>query len=181
MRLRWAGLLLAGCGLPGVAADGPVAACPKPAKEACREITYSDLPGGARALLKKLKCDVRAGSNYDWGSAVDLNGDGSPEYQFCCHEAGHGPCGAVLIGRVGGQWKDLTAKDGLLGFDGACNLFVVLESRHGGFRDVCLPAQCAAPAQAGACTPVRWQYDGRRYRASGAEAPRKAPAPPLAR
>ena len=179
MRLRWAGLLLAGCGLPGMAADDPVAACPAPAKEvlaSCREITYSDLPEGARALLKKLKCDVRPGSNYNWGSSVDLNGDGSPEYQFCCHEAPHGPCGAVLIGRVGGQWKDLTAKDGLLGFDGACKLLVVLESRHGEFRDVCLPAQCSPTARAGACTPAIWQYDGTRYRAGagGMTDPKKA-------
>ena len=169
MRLRWAGLLVAVCGV--AAADDPAPTCPAADKEvqaSCREITYSDLPGGARALLQKLKCDVRPGSNYDWGSAVDLNGDGSPEYQFCCHEAAHGPCGAVLLGKVGGQWRDLTGKDGLLGFDGACKLLVVLESGHGGFRDVCLPAQCSPPAWAGACTATIWQYDGTRYRANAA-------------
>jgi hypothetical protein len=46
-------------------------------------------------LLEKLGCDV--GPNYDYGTAVDLKGDGNPEYQMCCHEFPHGPCYAVLI------------------------------------------------------------------------------------
>src|SRR5579863_3183432 len=124
------------------AADDPTLTCPKPSKEvqaSCRAITYRDLPGGARALLRKLKCGVIPGSPYDSGSAVDLNSDGSAEYQFCCHAAPHGPCDAVLIGKVGTEWKDLTAKDGSLGFEGACNLFVPLETQHGGYHDVCLP------------------------------------------
>ena len=143
------------------------AACPKPSKEvqaSCRAITYKDLPVGARLLLRRMKCDVRAGSPYDSGSAVDLNGDGSPEYQFCCHEAPHGPCDAVLIGKVGTKWKDLTAKDGMLGFDGACNLLVVLETEHGGFNDLCLPIQCSQPVNGGSCDPAIWRYDGTRYR-----------------
>jgi hypothetical protein len=127
MRLRFAKLILICSYLLRTAAvaDDTTPTCPKPSKEtqaSCREITYKDLPAGARALLRKLKCDVRSGSPYDFGSAVDLNSDGSPEYQFCCHEAPHGPCSAVLIGKVGTEWKNLTAKDGLLGFEGACNV-----------------------------------------------------------
>jgi hypothetical protein len=125
---------------------------------------HQDLPVGARALLRKLKCDVRSGSSYDFGSAVDLNSDGSPEYQFCCHEAPHGPCSAVLIGKVGTEWKDLTAKEGLLGFAGACNLFVVLESQQSGYHDVCLPMLCSPAGATGACAPAIWHYDGGRYR-----------------
>jgi hypothetical protein len=113
-----------------------------------------------------MNCDVHAGSSYDYGSAVDLNADGSPEYQFCCHESAHGPCSAVVIGKVGAQWKDLTAKEGLLGFDGACNLFIVLESQRAGYHDVCLPNECspAPDAKSKACVPAIWRYDGSRYR-----------------
>ena len=131
--------------------------CPAPApaiQASCRETTYKDLPLGAKTLLRKLKCDVGPGSNYDYGSAVDLNGDGSPEYQFCCHEAPHGPCGARLIGKIGNEWKDLTGSTGLLGYDGAFLLFIVLESQHGGFHDVCL-----------ADIPTIWQFSASRYRA----------------
>ena len=126
------------------------------------------MPAGARALLRSMKCDVRSGSNYDYGSAVDLNGDGSPEYQFCCHEAPHGPCSSVVIGKVGKQWKDLTAKGGLLGFEGACNLFIVLESRRSGFLDICLPNECAPTTAGKTCVPMVWQYDGGRYRPASA-------------
>jgi len=149
------------------------AACPKSSKDvqaSCRAITYKDLPTGARLLLRRMKCDVRAGSPYDSGSAVDLNNDGMPEYEFCCHEAPHGPCDAVLIGKVGTKWKDLTAKDGLLGFEGACNLLVVLETQHGGYHDLCLPIQCSQPVRGGNCEPTIWHYDGTRYRSSDASA-----------
>jgi len=160
-------LLILGC-FWGVTmlADDPVV-CPKASKEAhetCRAIAYKDLPAGARTLLRKLKCDVRAGGPYDFGSAVDLNGDGSLEYQFCCHEAPHGPCSAVLIGKVGSAWKDLTAKGGLLGFEGACSRFTVLETSQNGYHDVCLPIQCATPATPGSCVPAIWRYSGDRYR-----------------
>jgi hypothetical protein len=73
--------------------------CPAPSKEVqttCRAITYRDLPDGAKALLRQLKCDTAPRSNYNYGTAVDLNGDGIPEYQFCCHEAAHGPCSVFL-------------------------------------------------------------------------------------
>ncbi len=166
-------ILICSC-TPGMvwAADDLAPMCPAPSKTiqaSCREITYRELPAGARTLLQRMNCEVRTGSNYDYGSAVDLNGDGSPEYQFCCHESPHGPCSAVLIGKVGTQWKDLTAKEGLLGFDGACNLFVILESQRSGFHDVCLPNECspATDAKSKACVPAVWQYDGSRYRSAG--------------
>jgi hypothetical protein len=177
MRLRFAKLILiCSCLWRTAAAAGDTTpTCPKPSKEtqaSCRAITYKDLPAGARALLRKLKCDVGSGSPYDFGSAVDLNSDGSPEYQFCCHEAPHGPCNAVLIGKVGTEWKDLTAKEGLLGFEGACNGFVALDSQHGGFHDVCLPVECSPLAKEGNCVPTIWHYDGDKYRASDTAAPK---------
>ncbi len=141
--------------------------CPKPSAEilaSCRETSYKDLPRRAVALLNRMKCDI--GTNYDYGSAVDLNGDGISEYQVCCHDSPHGPCNSVVIGKVGTEWKDLTAKEGLLGFEGACNLFVVLESQHKGFHDVCLPTQCSVPAPAKdkTCSPTIWQFNEGRYR-----------------
>jgi len=162
-----------------VTADDTAPTCPAPSKAvqaSCKEIAYKDLPEGVRALLQMMKCEVGSGSSYDFGSAVDLNGDGLPEYLFCCHEAPHGPCGAMLIGKVGTQWKDLTAKEGLLGFDGACNLFVVLESRHNGFHDVCLPSECApnTDSKSNACVPAIWHYENGRYRSVSAP-PAKLP------
>ena len=153
------------CGI--ALAAGPPPMCPAPAKAiqaSCREITYKDLPEGAKTLLRKLKCDVGAGSNYDYGSAVDLNGDGSPEYQFCCHEAPHGPCDARLIGKVANEWKDLTGSGGLSGYDDACGRFVILETQHNGFHDVCLADQCSAPTTPAACAPAIWQFQASRYR-----------------
>lgn len=161
-------ILVCFCSWCAAAAD-QTASCPKSSKEiqtSCRAITYKDLPNGARLLLRRMKCDVRSGSPYDSGSAVDLNNDGLEEYQFCCHEAPHGPCSAVLIGKVGTKWRDLTAKDGMLGFEGACNLLVVLETQHGGFHDLCLPIECSTPVSGGSCAPAIWQYDGTRYRLS---------------
>jgi hypothetical protein len=140
--------------------------CPAPSKEiqaTCRGITYEDLPDGARALLHQLGCDTGPSSNYNYGTAVDLNGDGIPEYQFCCKEAPHGPCGAVLIGRIGGKWKDVTPENGMSGFEGPCNQFVVLATQHGGFRDICLPVECAPSSKAGTCNPTIWHFDGTRY------------------
>lgn len=160
-------------------ADDLASKCPAPSKEvqaSCKEIAYKDLPKEAQALLGKMKCEVGPGSNYDYGSAVDLNGDGSPEYQFCCHEAPHGPCGSVLIGKAGAEWKDLSAKGGMLGFEGACNLFVVLESQRAGFHDICLPDQCS-PATPKTCVPTIWQYDNGRYRLSGATPAKPTKAP----
>jgi hypothetical protein len=142
--------------------------CPAPSNEVlatCRAITYKDLPVGAKALLRHLKCDTGPSSSYNYGTAVDLNGDGIPEYQFCCNEAPHGPCGAILMGRIGGKWTDLTDKGGMLGFEGPCNQFVALATQHRGFHDICLPIECAPSSEGGACNPAIWQFDGTRYRA----------------
>jgi hypothetical protein len=63
---------------------------------------------------------VNTGSNYDFGSAVDLGSDkDGSAYQFCCSESPHGPCGAVVIGRVGGEWKNLTPAEGVPGYNDA--------------------------------------------------------------
>lgn len=140
--------------------------CPAASKEVqatCREITHKDLPAGAKALLRRLKCDTGPSSNYDYGSAVDLNGDSIPEYQYCCHEAPHGPCDAVLIGKIKGEWKNLTDKVGMSGFEGACKLFVVLATQHNGFHDICLPYECAPSSKAGKCDPKIWHFNGTRY------------------
>ena len=155
----------------GVTKDYSAAAswygCPKPNTQAlsnCKEISYKDLPKGALDLLIKMKCNVSA--NYDYGSAVDLNGDGKPEYQVCCNDASHGPCGAVVIGKIGSAWKELSAKEGLPGFDLACGLFVVLDARHNGFSDVCLPDQCSMVSSPDGkpCVPTIWHFDNGRYR-----------------
>jgi hypothetical protein len=143
--------------------------CPKPSETIlsnCKAVTYEDLPPQARSLLRRMKCEVTSGSNYNYGTAIDLRGNGIPVYQFCCSEAPHGPCGAALIGEVDGRWKDLTAKEGLEGFDSTCGGLVVLESQSDGFHDVCLPNQCD-PATArrgnGCSTPEVWQFQKDRY------------------
>jgi len=142
--------------------------CPKPAEPvlaSCKEVHFKDLPLGARNLLIGMNCKVRTGSNYDYGSAVDLSGKGLPAYQFCCSEAPHGPCGAVVIGKIGGEWKNLTANPGSPGFDTACGGLFVLESQHNGFHDVCLPNLCStlAPANGEMCLPTIWQFSKGRY------------------
>jgi hypothetical protein len=138
--------------------------CPRVSEKslaACKAITLQDLPQGATALLTKMECD--ASSNYNYGSAVDLNSDGTPEYQVCCQDSRHGPCSSVVIGKIGSEWKDLTAKGSLFGFDDACGQFFVLERQHRGFHDVCLPYQCSTLAKGKTCVPTIWQFDDGRY------------------
>ena len=143
--------------------------CPAPnvqAQASCRAIRYMDLPGAAMELLGQLKCEVRPGTSYDYGSAVDLNGDGNPEYQFCCHESPHGPCGAVVIGKVGSTWKELSPKSGVMGYDDPCGLFIVVDSRHSGYNDVCLPNECSRESSPdfSRCVPTIWNLVNGRYR-----------------
>jgi Sel1 repeat len=142
--------------------------CPKPSEAilaSCEQIAYDDLPRGARDLLSKAKCEVRSGSSYDYGSAVNLQGSSTPAYQFCCSESPHGPCGAMIIGKFGGEWKELSPKEGLLGFYGACNGLIVLESQHNGFHDICFPNACSVPVSNNRCvSPAIWQFDKGRYR-----------------
>lgn len=138
--------------------------CPQPSTKilsTCQETSQDSLPPGALHFLAQLKCDDT--SAWD-GSEVDLAGEGTPAYLVCCREAPHGPCGAVLIAKVGGKWSDLTAKEGLLGFTGACNGFIVLESEHNGFHDVCIPDQCSTRVQGTKCIPTIWQFSNGRYR-----------------
>ena len=153
--------------------------CPKPSETilaSCSEISYKDLPQGARDLLTRMKCEVHAGSNYDDGSAVDLSGNGTPAYQYCCSDAPHGPCGSVLIGKIGGEWKELSAKEALLGFSGACNNFIVLDSQHNGFHDVCLPDECSTPNKNNVCEgPAIWQFGNGRYRSVANTSAKPAP------
>jgi hypothetical protein len=141
--------------------------CPKPNIEAfstCRQVTYKKLPRGASTLLRNMKC--RVGPNYDCGSAVDLNARWPTEYLVCCQDAPHGPCAAVVVGKVDSVWKDLTAKDGVLAYTPPCGLFFVLDSRHNGFSDVCLPAQCSmvSPSPGKPCVPTIWHFLNGRYR-----------------
>jgi hypothetical protein len=83
-----------------------------------------------------------------------------------CWSAVSGPCGAVLIGKIGSEWKELNAKERLAGLIGACTLFVPLESQHGSFHDVCLPYDCsiATPGNGRTCLPTIWHFSGGRYR-----------------
>lgn len=148
--------------------------CPKPSEAilaSCAGTSYEKLPHGAISLLRRMKCEVaekisNGGSNYNYGAAVELGSRGVPVYEVCCSEAAHGPCGAVVIGQVGNEWKNLTAKEGLIGFYGACNGFIALESQHNGFYDVCLPNQCstATLANGSKCSATIWQFGDGRYR-----------------
>ena len=139
--------------------------CPKPSNEilaACTQMSNEVLPQGVLKLLGKMKCD----SN-DALSAVDLTDEGTPVYEVCCHQPAHGPCAAVLIGKIGQQWKELSPEGGLLGFTGPCGGFVVLDSQHNGFHDVCLPDECSTPLKVknNVCErPDIWQFSGGRYR-----------------
>ena len=144
--------------------------CPKPSEailSSCQQIAYEDLPQRARDLLAKTKCEVRSGSNYDYGSVVDLDGNKSPAYEFCCSESPHGPCGAVLIGKIGNEWRELSPKEGLRGFYGACNGLIVLESQHNGFHDICLADECSTPGTNQCVTPAIWQFSSGRYHSVG--------------
>ena len=143
--------------------------CPKPSETiltSCRSVTYEDLPLGARNLLTKMRCEVRTGSNYDFGSAVALSSGPDPSYQFCCSESPHGPCGAVVIGIVGGAWKNVTPAQGVPGVSEPCGGFIVLESQHGGFHDICLPNVCstATPSSGTQCLPTILQFSEDRYK-----------------
>ncbi len=109
------------------------------AHNACKMVRYKQLPADLKKFMTKLKCDVKTGSNYDSGHAVDLNGDGKPEYAFCCEERSHGPCGMKVFGKTSGKWAVLY--DGWLGFDDdktGCYGFTVLKEKHAGHSDICI-------------------------------------------
>jgi hypothetical protein len=66
----------------------------------------------------------------------------------------------------------------MLGYEGPCNLFVVLEAQHNGFHDVCLPNECAPPYKTGTCNQMVWRYDGTRYRLAETTMPEASTATP---
>ena len=139
--------------------------CPQPAKSilaSCKEVHYDDLPDELKSVLKTMKCESLPPSNYDYGVAVDLNGDGVPEYQFCCGESPHGPCPARLFGRIGSTWRDITAGSGVDGYGSTCGGMIVLQSSHNHFNDICLPSQCSALSR-GTCVPALWQFRNGHY------------------
>jgi hypothetical protein len=105
----------------------------------CNSVRYKELPADIKRLMGEMKCEVKTGSNYDYGYAVDLNSDGNPEYAFCCHEAPHGPCEMVIFGKYLGKWKVLY--NDMAGFDDQetpCLGFVVLKEKHAGYNDLCV-------------------------------------------
>jgi hypothetical protein len=109
------------------------------AHNTCNSVRYKELPPDIKRLMGEMKCDVKTGSNYDYGYAVDLNSDGNPEYAFCCQEAPHGPCEMVIFGKYLGKWKVLY--NDMAGFNDqktSCFGFVVLKEKHSGYNDVCV-------------------------------------------
>lgn len=106
----------------------------------CKYIKYKELPLDLKKVMTKMECNVKTGSNYDYGYAVDLNSDGVSEYAFCCQEAAHGPCMMAIFGKSSGKWQALY--DGMPGFDDdgetSCYGFTPLKSRHSGYNDVCI-------------------------------------------
>ena len=106
---------------------------------ACKRVKYKELPAEVKKLMKKLKCDVKTGSSYDWGYALDLNADGHKEYAFCCEESPHGPCGMKIFGKLSGTWKELFGY--MAGFSDdktPCFGFVVLNEKHNKYNDICI-------------------------------------------
>jgi hypothetical protein len=113
-----------------------------------KAVTYQELPKEVKRLMKDKKCDVKTGSNYDYGVSLDLNEDQNREFAFCCTESGHGPCGMSVFGQVNGQWKQLLPF--LIGFD-AEDGFTVLSERDEGYHRICQEGQV-------------YQFQGGQYR-----------------
>ena len=99
-------------------------------QNACKYVKYRELPSDLRKFMAKMKCNVKTGSNYDYGYAVDLDSDGNPEYAFCCREAKHGPCDMTIFGKSSGNWKALYVTP--------CFGFAALKSKHSGYNDLCI-------------------------------------------
>ncbi len=129
---------------------------------ACDATAYfDDFPQGARNLLVKMGCDTE-GAVGNSPSGFQL-ADGTPAYQVCCRDFHRDPCEAVLIGKIGSQWKDLTAKGDLRGFGKSCRVLLPLESQHYGVHDLCVPSQCgpAKPGEKQSC--LVWRFKNGRY------------------
>ncbi|MDD5451317.1 MAG: hypothetical protein PHT49_05425 [Desulfovibrionales bacterium] len=111
----------------------------KKVHEACMSTKYKDLPTPVKNLMKKLNCDVKTGSVYDYGYALDLNDDSIDEYAFCCYESGHGPCEMKIFGNVAGKWTTiLEFMPGFTDDKTPCFGFVVLRTKTEGYYDICL-------------------------------------------
>lgn len=107
-------------------------------QKSCKSLMYVKLPKEVKQLMGKEKCEVKTGSNYDYGYAVDLNDDGHPEILFCCGEPGHGPCYMNIYGKVKGRWKTLsTSLQGYSDDKTPCLGITILESKRDGYRDIC--------------------------------------------
>ena len=106
----------------------------------CKYVKYKELPSDLKKFMTKMKCNVKTGSNYDYGYAVDLNSDGNPEYAFCCREAKHGPCDMTIFGKSSTNWEALY--DHMPGFDDEgptpCFGFAALKTKHSGYNDLCI-------------------------------------------
>jgi hypothetical protein len=109
------------------------------AHQTCKTVHGKAVPAALRKYLARSGCDVRAGSNYDEGYAVDLNADGKPEYAYCCAAAPHGPCGMKVFAGSSGQWTALSDE---LHFPAdtaiPCDGFVPLATKTAGYNDVCV-------------------------------------------
>ena len=90
--------------------------------------------------MASIRCDVKTGSVYDCGFALDLNGDGNVEYAFCCEESPHGPCSMKIFGKVSGKWKVLLPDTNMAGYCGGtdpCNGFHVLDGTNEKYHEIC--------------------------------------------
>ena len=143
--------------------------CPKLDAQLVSSCTATiDLPQPALDLLTKMKCDVEGGAVYDYVSAIPLTADASVAYQVCCRDFHRDPCDAVLIGKVGSQWKNLTTKGGLQGLGEACRDLLPLQSQHNGIHDLCVPNQCdlATYQRTKRCATEVWQFRNGRYQSA---------------
>ncbi len=106
-------------------------------QKSCKPVTFVQLPVDVQKLMKEQGCDVKAKSNYDEGTSVDLNGDGTPEYIFCCYESPHGPCSAQIYGSRDGKWKNISGTGSYSGFDDTCSGFQIQQNQSVGYHDLC--------------------------------------------
>lgn len=152
-------------GAKGLARDFDEAArwanCPKPSTAAMEDYlsdtSHGDqLPDSAKGLLRKLKCED-AMSVYDITKIPLRDGSGSPNYEVCCSYLPHGPCNAVIIGEVGGKWRNLTDQFGLNGS------IMITEGKHAGLHDLCLPHQSFVEISNDNCPPTILEFNGIRY------------------
>ncbi|WP_295386074.1 hypothetical protein [uncultured Thiodictyon sp.] len=109
------------------------------AQQTCKTVHAKALPAELRKYLAKSGCDVKTGSNYDEGYAVDLNADGNLEYAYCCSSAPHGPCGMKVFASVSGKWTALSDEVYFpADTETPCDGFVPLASKSAGYNDVCV-------------------------------------------